>query len=236
MKRGIAAALVLLLGAAALYIAFGRPDQPQQTPASPQLNGAADLVAALESAGRQVVWSGQEIHPAIPAPAELLLVDGAELQVFEFNSREERQRVTDDIDNAGNLQNEPLAPWEGQPHVWASGRLLVLYPGVNGATVLLLDGLLGDPLTTQRPAADEPFPPAVSAAVAALSEQLGTAPELVAVRRYESVEWPDSCLGAPAEGEACAQALTPGWLVILQVDDQEYVLRTDSLGTQVRQP
>jgi glucose/arabinose dehydrogenase len=42
-------------------------------------------------------------------------------------------------------------------------------------------------------------------------------------------QWPDSCLGAPSEGEICAQVITPGYEVVLRGPDSanEYRYHTD---------
>ena len=47
-------------------------------------------------------------------------------------------------------------------------------------------------------------------------------------------QWPDSCLGAAEEDEVCAQVITPGYEVLLLLDDNSYTFRTDEDGTVVR--
>lgn len=42
-----------------------------------------------------------------------------------------------------------------------------------------------------------------------------------------SMDWPDTCLGAPARGEVCAQAITPGYEVVLSLDDNMFTYHTD---------
>lgn len=39
-------------------------------------------------------------------------------------------------------------------------------------------------------------------------------------------EWPDACLGAPAQGEVCAQVVTPGYRVFVEADGQRIEYRT----------
>jgi hypothetical protein len=113
--------------------------------------------------------------------------------------------------------------------------LLVLYAGLDGGTVLLLSGLLGDPLTAEAPEVDEPYPPAVLAAIGTLAERSGTAPGSIQVARYEAVEWSDSCLGLPQPDEACAEAITPGWLIILRIGTDEHEFHSDELGQALRE-
>ena len=67
-----------------------------------------------------------------------------------------------------------------------------------------------------------------------LARQLQVDPADVAVVAAEPTEWPDACLGAGTPAEACAQVVTPGYVVTLRVDGQEYTYHTDPQGYQVR--
>ena len=80
----------------------------------------------------------------------------------------------------------------------------------------------------------EDRPEAVEAAVTALATSLGVSENQVEVLSYEETEWPDACLGLPRDDEMCAQAITPGYEVVMEVDGQSYVARTDMSGDQVR--
>jgi hypothetical protein len=143
--------------------------------------------------------------------------------------------VSDAIDRQGAIAGVSLADWIGRPNIWTAGRLIVLYSGLDGGTVLLISGLLGDPLTVEAPVVDDPYPPAVLAAMGALAERLGSAPERLEVVRYEAVEWANSCLGLPQPDEACSEAITPGWLIILKAETREYEIHSDELGQAVRE-
>jgi hypothetical protein len=99
----------------------------------------------------------------------------------------------------------------------------------------LLSGLLGDVLDLPGEAAVEPYPPAVAAAVGWLAERLGLDPGELIVLDYAPAEWPDACLGLPEADEMCAGVITPGWQVVLEAGGAEYRLRTDELGTVIRE-
>jgi len=47
------------------------------------------------------------------------------------------------------------------------------------------------------------------------------------------VEWPDSCLGVSTPGLACSQILTPGYLVTLQANGQQYEYHTNGDASAV---
>ncbi len=80
-----------------------------------------------------------------------------------------------------------------------------------------------------------PFPPAITAARQALADMLGSQPEAIVVAGFAAVEWSDSCLNLGGAAELCAQAVTPGYRVILKAGDKDYIFHTDQTGEQVRQ-
>jgi hypothetical protein len=73
-----------------------------------------------------------------------------------------------------------------------------------------------------------------AAARAHLAGELGIAESEIEVVSAEMTEFSDSCLGLGGPAESCLQAITPGWLIMLDVDGQAYELHTDETGQQVR--
>ncbi len=57
---------------------------------------------------------------------------------------------------------------------------------------------------------------------------------LVQIVSVEQVEWPDACLGVPDPAELCAQAITPGYRVTVEVNGQQVVYHTDATGQNIR--
>lgn len=78
------------------------------------------------------------------------------------------------------------------------------------------------------------LPPAATAAQKVLAAQLGIDPSQILIQSAEKADWPDACLGAPNQGEMCAQMVTPGYWGILVVKHTPYEFHTDSSGGQVR--
>lgn len=76
--------------------------------------------------------------------------------------------------------------------------------------------------------------PAATAVRNELAARAGSIMEEIVIASADPMEWPDACLGLPAEGEMCAQVVTPGFRVIAQVFGREYVYRTNSDGSVVR--
>ncbi len=81
----------------------------------------------------------------------------------------------------------------------------------------------------------DPIMTAVDSSVTKLSQSLNINAVDIQILSAEPMEWPDACLGLPAQGETCAQVVTPGYLVTLEVNGTQYEFHTDQTGMQVRQ-
>ena len=90
--------------------------------------------------------------------------------------------------------------------------------------------------TQVNPTLDAVIPPDVALNVQnQISEALGVPLESIQLQNIEKMDWPNSCLGLPEGDEVCAEAITPGWLLTFNINDQQYQYRVDSTGTVVRQ-
>jgi hypothetical protein len=97
----------------------------------------------------------------------------------------------------------------------------------------------GEPAATDVPVVETPqtggaADPIVAAAIAHLAAELGIAESDIELLSAEMTEFNDSCLGLGRPDESCLQAITPGWIVRLQAGGEEYELRTDESGANVR--
>ena len=85
------------------------------------------------------------------------------------------------------------------------------------------------------PVLEDVLPPDVALNIRnQVSEILGVPVESIQLQSIEPMEWPDSCLGLGGPDESCAQAVTPGWLLVFTADGQEYRFRADQTGTVIR--
>src|SRR5579859_2297484 len=66
-----------------------------------------------------------------------------------------------------------------------------------------------------------------------LASALGVADSSIQVVSTQIIEWPDSCLGVSTPGLACSQIVTPGYLLLLQANGQQYEYHTNSNGSEV---
>ncbi len=65
-------------------------------------------------------------------------------------------------------------------------------------------------------------PALVKWAQADLAERLGVSVDQIALVSFDAVRWRDSSLGCPQPGMMYAQVITPGYLIVLQVEEQQY--------------
>lgn len=73
------------------------------------------------------------------------------------------------------------------------------------------------------PGSEEP----VAAAITDLSEQTGIPADEIFLVSVEAVDWSDTSLGCPQEGFMYAQVITPGYLIVLEAQGQQYEYHTD---------
>ncbi len=78
------------------------------------------------------------------------------------------------------------------------------------------------------------WPSAVYAAQRVLAAELGIVTDEITVLKFEVVDFPDACLGAPGPDELCAQVITSGWVVQLIADNFLYEFHTELSGYDIR--
>ncbi len=75
--------------------------------------------------------------------------------------------------------------------------------------------------------------PVVDQAIADVADKAQMSKDDVQVLKFEAVDWPDSCLGCAKAGEMCMDVITPGYLIVLRVGENEYTYHTDTRNAVV---
>lgn len=136
-----------------------------------------------------------------------------------------------------------------------SRRTFALRCVVSSASVVLLTSCGGDQSTatqappdptrarTRIPTASVPdptetseaeeLPQPVLRAVQAGAEEAGVEPGAVRITSFTERDWPSTALGCPQPGFSYAQVVTPGYEVLLLIEDQEYAYHTNMASTVV---
>lgn len=83
----------------------------------------------------------------------------------------------------------------------------------------------------QSPAPTEPSMggdyPMVEMAKHDLAKRLGISVDEIVLIKSEAMTWPDACLGIHTPGVACAEVITPGYLILLSAQGNTYEYHTD---------
>jgi hypothetical protein len=198
-------------------------------PGLPSLDTTQDFIDLARSAGVQVSPSAEAAVRIQAGRGSVWRLNVSLVEIYEFDDPAERAAASQEASLIWEVNEHGRLP-----HVWGQGGLLIVYPGSDGGTILLLHGLLGDPILRPAVVGDEPHPPSVTAAIERLAVELGVDPALIDVIYYRDQVWPDACLGLGAPGEACAEAQVPGWRVVLRHEKSEVELRTDETGSVIR--
>jgi hypothetical protein len=215
-------------------IALAACGRNEAAPTPRTVETQADLILALGDAGAWVARSGEAPAGLFGVTGETLAVNGVPIEVYSYPSAIERDRVSQTIAPDGSAVAGQPAVWSGSPHVWAAGSLLLVYQGIDGPTILLLDAVLGDPMVQGGGVGTEPYPPAVTAAIGELAQSLQIDPAQVEVVSFEEQVWPDGCLGLAAPDEMCTMQEVSGWRIVLRAQGHDYAARTDESGATVR--
>ncbi len=74
----------------------------------------------------------------------------------------------------------------------------------------------------------------IQAAGEALAKVLGLKLADIKFVSAQLVQWPNSCLGMALPGEACAEVITPGYLIVLEANGVKFEYHTNADGSVVR--
>ena len=103
----------------------------------------ATLIAALEAAGATVEM-GEQISQAFFSPeGSIIKVNGADVQVFEYESVEAMESEASQVAPDGGSIGTSMVHWVDTPHFYKAGRIIVLYVGSNEEILGLLEQVLG---------------------------------------------------------------------------------------------
>jgi hypothetical protein len=116
---------------------------PAGTAAPLAVEDKAGLIAALEAAGA-TVETGEPVSQAFFSPeGEILRVNGADVQAFEYESPEAMENEASQVAPDGGSIGTSMVTWVDAPHFYQAGRMIVLYVGSESAVLDLLEKALG---------------------------------------------------------------------------------------------
>ena len=104
------------------------------------------LVRALQQQGATVTRAGslpQSSYPFLSVSAQLLQVNGADVQVFEYASATRADSDASKVSPTGSPIGQSQVSWMDTPHFYKRDRLIVLYVGHSADVLRMLEAVLG---------------------------------------------------------------------------------------------
>ncbi len=135
---------VLVISACAKQgLAAEIPDTPSDSVQGEPVEDRASLVNHLDGAGANVELGDPVEQPFFTVPGQGIKVNGADVQVFEYESAEAMEADAGQVSADGGSIGTSMVSWMEAPHFFKAGRVLVLYVGEDAAVLDLLKGALG---------------------------------------------------------------------------------------------
>lgn len=112
---------------------------------TPNVQNFDQLVREAETYGLNASLVGPIQQPFFSQAGEIILINGQQVQVFQFPSANEQKQAVGQIPRKGTpvagtpvVQTEPL-------RVWSGGKLIALYSGQNPQVISFLNAVFGQP-------------------------------------------------------------------------------------------
>jgi hypothetical protein len=111
------------------------------------------VVRALQQQGATVTRAGtlpQSSYPFFSVSAQLLHVNGADVQVFEYASATRADSDASRVSPTGSPIGQSQVSWMDTPHFYKRHRVIVLFVGHSADVLRMLEGVLGKPFAAGR--------------------------------------------------------------------------------------
>ena len=103
----------------------------------------ASLVTALQVSGVTVETGESVTQPFFSPEGSIIKVNGADVQVFEYESAEAMENEASQVAPDGGSIGTSMVSWMDTPHFYQAGRIIVLYVGSDETILDLLEKVVG---------------------------------------------------------------------------------------------
>lgn len=139
MRRGLLLIFVLVV----VYGLNACAESAPLSTESPSVDDQASFLAALQAEGATTEVGDSIIQDFFSVDGQAVRVDGADLQVFEYENAAVMEEDASQVATDGGSIGTSMVTWIDPPHFYKTGRIIVLYLG-NDQTILdLLSKVLG---------------------------------------------------------------------------------------------
>jgi hypothetical protein len=144
MRISILSMWILMMGL--VISACGGAPSANASNASPEPAAVVDqagLLTALEAAGATIATGEPISQPFFSVEGNIIKVNGADVQVFEYNTPEEMELESSQIAPDGSSTATTMITWMDTPHFYKTGRIIALYVGSDETILNLLKSAFG---------------------------------------------------------------------------------------------
>jgi hypothetical protein len=125
----------------------GQADNPYPQPAGGETQATGStvdtLLASLQSAGLAAAKGGDVSSSFFSVPGKVLLLNGEELQVYEYAAPEAADADASSVSADGGTVGSAMVDWISTPHFFRSGNVILIYVGENPTALQALKSLFG---------------------------------------------------------------------------------------------
>jgi hypothetical protein len=150
--------------------------------------GLVEFTDALRLDGQSVEINGPVDQPFFSVPGQIIVINGKEVQVFEYPDSTAAEAETAQISPDASSVGTSMISWVATLHFYSKDRLIVLYVGENESVTSALNDALGEPIAEGQSAILPPQgdstgePPAIDESIVL------TLPEALANQDYAALE------------------------------------------------
>jgi len=107
------------------------------------------LINALQAVGATVETGDSITQEFFTPEGQTVKVNGADLQVFEYESAEAMEKEASQVAPDGGSIGTSMVTWMAPPHFYKAGRIIVLYVGDDKPLLDLLNKVIGSQFAGQ---------------------------------------------------------------------------------------
>jgi hypothetical protein len=141
MKMRILSVLILVF----FFVTSGCGSNATPSPSSQPktIEDQASLIRALQASGATVEIGDPITQDFFGPEGHTVKVNGADLQVFEYESAEAMEKDASQVAPDGGSIGTSMVDWIDTPHFYKAGRIIVLYVGSDQTVLDLLQQTIG---------------------------------------------------------------------------------------------
>ncbi len=147
MKLHVVSIFLLIL--VSVISSCGTSATPGPSSAPVTIQDQASLINALQAVGATVETGDSITQEFFTPEGQTVKVNGADLQVFEYESAEAMEKEASQVAPDGGSIGTSMVTWMAPPHFYKAGRIIVLYVGDDKPLLDLLNKVIGSQFAGQ---------------------------------------------------------------------------------------